>query len=51
MKGDAPQDLAGAIAAGIPFVGRVNSPDSPLSGNESITKLPDLQGLSDALGL
>jgi phosphoglycolate phosphatase-like HAD superfamily hydrolase len=51
MVGDAPQDLAGALAAGISFVGRIDSPDSPLCNDESITKLPDLQGLSDVLGL
>ena len=51
LVGDSPQDLAGARAAGIRFVGRVDSPDSPLNRYEEITKEPDLRNLSNILEL
>lgn len=51
MVGDSPQDLAGAVAAGIRFIGRVHPSSTSLSREETITKIPDLLPLRTILGL
>lgn len=51
LVGDSPQDLSGAKAADIRFIGRVDSPDSVLNKYADITKIPDLRNLRDVLAL
>jgi len=51
MVGDSPQDMAGAVAAGIRFVGRVHRSSTSLEREKGITKIPDLLPLRDILRL